>query len=137
MPTSHAQTIFAKSLDEITEADLTNYFQQERDETLNLEFKSYTDKPGDTRSQLTKDTENTKSAHLLADLGAAKNIGDMLLSAHPLFRIGQNSIQVATLSAASTYKPQPIIAWFSAQCISSFTNSLAKTAGLRKPHLGT
>lgn len=37
MPTSYAQTIFAKPLDEITEADLINYFQQERDETLNLE----------------------------------------------------------------------------------------------------
>ncbi len=57
---SYAQTIFAKPLDEITEADLTNYFQQKRDETLNLEFKSYTDKPGDARSQSAKDAEKIK-----------------------------------------------------------------------------
>lgn len=73
MPTFYAQTIFAKPLDQITEADLTSYFQQERDETLNLEFKSGA-RSSDTKGVLKSITAFLNSSGGLLIWGAPESV---------------------------------------------------------------
>lgn len=52
--------ILQKPIDQITEQDLVGYFQQERDETLFLEFKSYTDRAEDNRGRDAKAAEKVR-----------------------------------------------------------------------------
>ena len=54
------EEILQKPIDQITEQDLVDYFQQERDETLFLEFKSYLDKSEDKRPPSVKAAEKER-----------------------------------------------------------------------------
>ncbi|MBD2757152.1 AlbA family DNA-binding domain-containing protein [Spirosoma validum] len=54
------EELFNQPIDKITQQDLERYFQEERDETLFLEFKSFTDKTEDTRSRSKKEADRIK-----------------------------------------------------------------------------
>lgn len=57
---SFIEELFNQPIDKITRQSLEQYFQQERDETLFLEFKSFTDKAEDRRSKSAKEADRIK-----------------------------------------------------------------------------
>lgn len=82
-----AKKLFGYPIDKIDQEILERYFQQERDETLFLKFKSFTDKPEDTRSRSKKEAERIK--------GVLKNIDAFLNSSGGLLIWGApESVQV-------------------------------------------
>lgn len=56
----YTEELFNQPIDKITQLDLERYFLQERDETLFLEFKSFTDKVEDKRSKSVKEAERIR-----------------------------------------------------------------------------
>jgi hypothetical protein len=54
------EEILGIAIDDVGYQDLEHYFQQERDETLFLEFKSYTNRPNDTRGRDAKASEKIR-----------------------------------------------------------------------------
>ncbi|MBD2751996.1 AlbA family DNA-binding domain-containing protein [Spirosoma validum] len=49
MASSFAQNQFGKSIDQVTASDLISFFSEERDESLTLEFKSFSQREGDIK----------------------------------------------------------------------------------------